>query len=176
MNTPQIIASVIVLSLHWNDNPVCDLSHTLKWKWWAIISCLRMLAFNTVVLFIHVFKPWLEEHQTYLAKAVRTRNTIDAIGLVWFVVGNMWLLGEDNDGVCNHPEESPLYNLCISILVINYVQICLPCILAILLIPVFCFCMPCLIRILARLQNPIAHVVRLCLSHHCVGMLFLTES
>lgn len=39
-------------------------------------------------------------------------------------------------------------------LIVNYVQICLPCILAVILIPVFCFCMPCLIRFLARINGP----------------------
>lgn len=49
---------------------------------------------------------------------------------------------------------SPIYGLCVSMLVINYVQICLPCIVAMIMIPVFCFCMPCLIRLLARLHDP----------------------
>ena len=51
-----------------------------------------------------------------------------------------------------HPERSPIYGLCVSMLIINYIQICLPCIVAVIMIPVFCFCMPCLIRLLARLQ------------------------
>lgn len=33
-----------------------------------------------------------------------------------------------------------------------YLQICMPCIIALVLIPVFCCCMPCLIRVLARMQ------------------------
>lgn len=75
----------------------------------------------------------------------------------------MWLFGDD-DNSCSHPGHSPVYNLCLSMLIINYVQICLPCIIAILLIPVFCFCMPCLIRILARLQDPRTVVVCFSLS------------
>lgn len=54
---------------------------------------------------------------------------------------------------CHDPSKSPVYTLAVAMLIINYVQICLPCIIAILLIPVFCFCMPCLIRILARIQE-----------------------
>ena len=57
--------------------------------------------------------------------------------------------------------------LCVAMLVINYVQICLPCIVAILLIPIFCFCMPCLIRLLAHLQNNRAAVVSMCLPITC---------
>lgn len=54
---------------------------------------------------------------------------------------------------CHHQIDSPVYNLCLAMLIISYVQICLPCILAAMLIPVFCFCMPCLIRVLARAQE-----------------------
>jgi hypothetical protein len=54
---------------------------------------------------------------------------------------------------CHGAGKSPVYTLAVAMLVINYVQICLPCIIAILLIPVFCFCMPCLIRVLARIQE-----------------------
>lgn len=54
---------------------------------------------------------------------------------------------------CHHQLDSPVYNLCLSMLIISYIQICLPCILAAMLIPVFCFCMPCLIRVLARIHE-----------------------
>lgn len=149
---PQIIAAVIVLALHWNDIDVCDYAHTVKWKTWAVFSALRMSTYVATLLFVHFFEPWLRQRPNYLTQAINFRNTVDAIGLIWFVVGNMWLFGDD-DSSCRHPEASPIYNLCLSLLIINYIQFCLPCILAILLIPVFCFCMPCLIRLLARLQQ-----------------------
>jgi hypothetical protein len=68
-----------------------------------------------------------------------------------FLIGNVWVFGDEVG--CNNPTASATYNLCVSMLIINYIQICLPCIIALCMIPVFCFCMPCLIRILARLQN-----------------------
>jgi E3 ubiquitin-protein ligase RNF38/44 len=111
-----------------------------------------MFMYSAVVSFMHVFKPYLEERARLMTQATNIRNIIDALGLIWFVVGNMWLFGDD-DNSCRHPEKSPIYGLCISMLIINYIQICLPCIIAVILIPVFCFCMPCLIRVLARLQN-----------------------
>lgn len=157
INVPQIVATIIVLSMHWDDSDVCDSAHTERWKLWAIMSALRMFAYCAVILGIHTFKPWLEEHQSYLVRAISFRNAVDAFGLLWFVMGNMWLFG-DEDHSCTHPQKSPIYTLCISMLIINYIQICLPCILAILIIPVFCLCMPCLIRILARLQSPRAAV------------------
>lgn len=152
VNIPQIIATIIVLSMHWHDHDVCDASHSIRWKWWAIFSALRMFSYSFVVLFMDLFRPWLQERRDYADRVKSLRNTIDAFGLIWFVVGNMWLFGDDDDS-CQHPERSPIFNLCVSMLIINYIQICLPCILAILLIPVFCFCMPCLIRILARMQD-----------------------
>lgn len=116
-----------------------------------------MFLLTTVVFYIQYNRPWIESRPEFHIKLINLRNTIDVFGLIWFVVGNMWLFGDDNNS-CRHPEKSPIYDLCLSMLIINYIHICLPCIIAILLIPVFCFCMPCLIRMLARLQNPRAAV------------------
>lgn len=158
VNTPQVLATIIVLSMHWTDPDICGAPHTLRWKWWAIFSAMRMIVYTGVALFMDLFRPWLSERRGASDRIKSLRNTIDAFGLIWFVVGNMWLFGDDDDN-CAHPNRSPIYNLCVAMLVINYIQICLPCIIAILLIPVFCFCMPCLIRVLARLQDPRASTV-----------------
>lgn len=117
-----------------------------------------MLSYSAIILFMDVFRVWLQEHREYNDRIKSIRNTVDAFGLIWFVVGNMWLFGDD-DNSCKDAMRSPIYNMCISMLIINYIQICLPCIIAILLIPVFCFCMPCLIRLLARLQDSRAQAV-----------------
>ena len=145
--------------MHWNDPNICDASHSTRWKWWSAIAAIRMTIYSAVVGLMHIFKPWLDEHPRRLARATGVRNIVDALGLVWFIVGNIWLFGDDTL-LCKHPQDSQIYCLCVAIIVINYIQICLPCILAILLIPLFCFCMPCLIRILARLQVTRATVVR----------------
>lgn len=130
-----------------------------------------MLAFLFIVHFMDIYRVWLQEHREYGDRMKSIRNTIDVFGLIWFVVGNMWLFGDDND-VCHHPERSPIYNLCVSLLVLNYVQICFPCIIAIILIPIFCFCMPCLIRLVARLQDPRAsQVCRLIISSSALSCL-----
>ena len=65
---------------------------------------------------------------------------------------------------CKHADRSPVYRLCAVMLLVNYIQICLPCIIAVTMIPVFCFCMPCLIRILARLHGGNLGLVSLSLS------------
>ena len=69
----------------------------------------------------------------------------------------MWLFGDDSTeeamSACPHPGRSPVYRLAVAMLIVNYVQICLPCIVAVIMIPIFCFCMPCLIRLVARLHG-----------------------
>ena len=155
---PQIIAAVVILSTHWNDQSVCDKGHAIRWKYWAATSTFRMFWYSFVVIINFVCKPWLETRPNEQAFVTHTSHLVDAFGLFWFIVGNMWLFGDDELG-CPHPERSPVYNLCLCMLVINYIQICLPCIVAVLMIPVFCFCMPCLIRALARLNDPQANRV-----------------
>lgn len=157
-----------MLAVHWYDRDVCDHGHTERWKWWVLISAIRMFVFSIIVFCIHLFRPWLTERPRYLAQATNTRNIVDALGLIWFVVGNIWLFGDD-DNSCRHPEKSPIYGVGVAMLIISYIQICLPCIIAVALIPLFCFCMPCLIRALARLQNLRPNVVSLIF---CIGLPF----
>ena len=152
VNLPQILASLIILSKHWNDSNICDEAHTSRWKIWALLSALRLFCFSSLAIFMVTYKTWLDERHELNQQLYKIRNIIDALGLIWFVVGNMWLLGDED--TCINPERSPIYGLCLSMLIINYIQICLPCIIAIIMIPVFCFCMPCLIRIIARLHDP----------------------
>jgi hypothetical protein len=153
VNIPQIIAGLVVLSLHWDTDQTCDVSHMMRWKWWAVMSILRMFCYSTIIFFVQYARAYLLANASLYAKIISIRNTIEAFSLVWFVVGNMWLFGDD-DNSCLHPEKSSIYNLCLSYLIIMYAQVCAPCIIAILLIPIFCFCLPCFIRILARLHDP----------------------
>jgi uncharacterized membrane protein (DUF485 family) len=145
--------------MKWDNDFVCDELHASRWRWWAFFSALRLLMYSVVIFLIQYFRNWLRERPNTNMRAISVRNTIDAFGLIWFVIGNMWLFGDDQN-TCRHPERSPVYNLCLAMLIINYIQICLPCIIAILLIPVFCFCMPCLIRVLARLDPSRTVVVK----------------
>lgn len=154
MHIPQIIAAAFVLGLHWSDTSPCDNSHRERWKWWCLISAIRMLIYTTILIGMHTTRTYLEANPTQMAKIASVRNIVDAAGLIWFVIGNMWLFTEDFN--CSNPWGSPVYVYCVIMIIINYIQICLPCIIAILLIPVFCFCMPCLIRLLARMQDAAA--------------------
>jgi hypothetical protein len=138
---------------------ICDTAHETRWRVWSLVSMLRMIIYSCVIIFLHIFKQELEQRPRLKYQVNNVRNMIDGFGLIWFIVGNMWIFGEDDStSTCHHPSKSPIYNLCLAMLIINYIQICLPCILAAILIPIFCFCMPCLIRIMARINN--AHIVQ----------------
>jgi len=120
VNVPQILASIIVLTLHWNDKIICDDSHTNRWKIWALLSSIRLFCFSSLVIFMVIYKNWLEERHELNQQLFKIRNLIDAIGLIWFVVGNMWLLGDED--TCLNPERSPIYGLCLSMLWLYYIQ------------------------------------------------------
>mmetsp|Transcript_19251 Transcript_19251/g.19386 ORF Transcript_19251/g.19386 Transcript_19251/m.19386 type:complete len:360 (+) Transcript_19251:104-1183(+) len=154
-HAPQILATAIVLAQHWGDNSICDGDHRMKWNYWSLMSAIRMFLYTSIVILMYFYRSYLETNAVALIRATNIRNVMDALGLIWFVIGNMWLFGDDSSG-CSNPGQSPVYQLCVAMLVLNYIQICLPCIVAVLMVPVFCFCMPCLIRILARMQDPVA--------------------
>ena len=151
INLPQIFAGFWILSSHWSDTSVCDQVHRNRWRLWSSVAATRLIAHTVLVSSEHLFRNYLRSNPMHAADLTRYRAYVDAFGLAWFVLGNMWLLGDDP--TCEHPGESHVYTLCLVMLVINYIQICLPCILAVMMIPIFCFCMPCLIRLLARLQH-----------------------
>lgn len=154
VNFPQVLATIIVLGMHWSTDTVCDEEHRTRWKIWAIVAALRMTAYSLVLLGLQYRRAALQERPELLSKWRSVANTLDGCGLIWFVLGNLWLFGDESNASCRHPEKSPIYSMCLSMLIFNYIQFCLPCIIAIILIPVFCFCTPCLIRLLARLQDP----------------------
>lgn len=66
MNVPQIFACLVVLSVHWMDPDVCSEGHTRRWKLWALVAALRMLAYTGVNTFMHVFRSLLQERQVVI--------------------------------------------------------------------------------------------------------------
>lgn len=126
---PQIIAAVIVLTLHWDDSRVCDHITRVKWRVWAVGAVVRWILYLPTVflLSLNVLRPD-SNGARYLTNF---RGILDAIGMIWFLLGNMWLFGEDQGGdgdhsECTNPARSPVYLLCLSMLIINYLHICLP--------------------------------------------------
>lgn len=49
VNLPLIAAGVVVLTLHWGDSEVCDARHRQKWRWWALLSVVRMVLITPVI-------------------------------------------------------------------------------------------------------------------------------
>jgi len=155
VNIPQIIAAIVILSKYWYDD-TCVATETAKWKTYALIAAMRMFLYVSSVSALYYLNgrgPNVSVSGSLMRFLSHARNGLDAFGLIWFVVGNMWLFGGDVE-VCPHPNRSPLYSLCVAFVFINYAQLCLPCVVVIVMLPVLCFCLPCLIRILARIQDP----------------------
>lgn len=148
INSPQILATVVILSLHWEDVRDCDEAQMVRYKWWALIAAVQIFLYTLVSIL--VFKVERGGHDIS-SRLLSARNSVDALGLSWFVVGNLWLFS-GQEGSCTDP--GPIYTLCVVLLLITYLHICLPCILAVILIPVLCFCLPVLLRVLPYLHDP----------------------
>ena len=46
---PQVVAAVLVLGLHWDDDGPCDAAHRTRWKVWCLFSALRMAVYCLLV-------------------------------------------------------------------------------------------------------------------------------
>jgi len=156
LSGPQILATVIVLALHWADRPQCN----KPLREWALLSALRMTAIVVVSGAIHwggfaVLPQASEQQRSPIRFNVghalhRSKHLLDIMGLAWFVIGNMWVFRPSN---C--PDISPaVYNLCLTMVLITHGVIFLPCIIVMLLLPILCFCLPCVIRVLSRARDP----------------------
>mmetsp|Transcript_28428 Transcript_28428/g.90986 ORF Transcript_28428/g.90986 Transcript_28428/m.90986 type:complete len:251 (+) Transcript_28428:356-1108(+) len=91
-------------------------------------------------------------------KLARGKHLVDVLGLVWFIIGNLWVLSDDDSSPGQG--KSALFILCVFFIVVYYIQICLPCAVAVAAIPVLCFCLPCLLRFMVRMQDAEAHAER----------------
>ncbi|CAN0298105.1 unnamed protein product [Pylaiella littoralis] len=152
VNLPLIAAGLVILTLHWQDTEPCDSEHRQKWRLWALLSVVRMILITPVVMVRWKLEGQREEDRNQAVNHLSSnmRNSLDIVGLVWFVIGHMWLLSK---GDCETPSDSPIYKLCLVYIIITYIHICLPCILLMLLVPVLCFCLPCVIRLMGMLQG-----------------------
>lgn len=155
LTVPQIVAAAVVLRNHWDDSSPCDREHLHRWRFWALISAIRMVTHLLTVCGIVLGKRLVHRDSRVLKILNTLRTSLDAAGMIWFLVGNSWVLDAGNlNGACEHPGRSPVYKLCVAMVAINYLQVCLPCILAILLVPLLCFCLPCLVQWLRWIRPP----------------------
>ena len=162
VNLPQVVVLACVFFFEWDaDLDVCDATARAQWRVWGFFHGLRLAATTVGAGLRWRFAPRpppdadRASRRRYLVMVTNARNSLDALALIWFVVGNMWLLGGADDS-CAEAGKSPIYVTDVVMLVVQYGQICLPCIFAIAMVPVFCFCLPCVIRLLASLHDPVA--------------------
>ena len=73
-----------ILSEHWGDYPVCDHTHEVQWRFWALICFIRLVLYTSIVLLIHLFKQFLEDSPRLLQQCLYLRNLTDGFGLIWF--------------------------------------------------------------------------------------------
>ena len=71
VNLPQILASIIVLSIHWWDKPVCDEAHEMKWKIWGSISAIRMALYSLIIVVMFGYKTYFDERPRQLIQITR---------------------------------------------------------------------------------------------------------
>jgi len=134
-NIPQVVAVLVVLSLHW-DSGIWDCENPLAA--WALVhaAILTMSVFVTWKLYV------TPRDTSEFITTMRWRSALDVISLVWFVFGNMWTFGSP----CKD-SSPPIYWLCFALLIAHYVVLCAPCIGILILVPIMCLCLPCLIKV-----------------------------
>eukprot|EP00622_Pseudochattonella_farcimen_P003427 FR738600.1.p1 GENE.FR738600.1~~FR738600.1.p1 ORF type:complete len:226 (+),score=17.50 FR738600.1:91-678(+) len=94
----------------------------------------------------------LAEDHVRVKKVTSIRDGLEACGMIWFVIGNMWLFA--SNPTADGCDRTLVFYACCIMIACQYAQICLPCVAAILLVPVFCFCLPCFVRLVATIHDP----------------------
>lgn len=89
VNIPQIIVAYVMLPMYWNEPGYCDAEVEARWRWWVLVSSVRMMLFTGSVAILYAYRDWLSTRQDLTNRLATIRNVTDATGLVWFVIGNM---------------------------------------------------------------------------------------
>ena len=94
VSTPQVLAAAVILPLEpYTGGSVCSGADHARWRWWAAISAARM-SFATLVI-LKRRRLELASGMPRRARLARItslntmRNALDAVNLIWFVIGNM---------------------------------------------------------------------------------------
>lgn len=148
ISIPQVIATVVVLSLYWNESPVagiCRPVSLIKWRVWSLVGGVRLILHLGAILSVMFAARSLDRNSRHFVRLQTMRSLLDVFGMVWFLVGNLWLFGAEAKE-CHHRGQDPGFRLAFVLLAVQYGQLCLPCLLAIVCLPFFCFCLPCIVR------------------------------
>jgi len=78
----------------------------------------------------------------------KAREILDIFALIWFTLGNAWVFGSR---YCRFTSPGIFY-VSLGIIVMTYVTMLFPVLLALLFVPFACFCMPCFLRLAIQLQ------------------------
>jgi hypothetical protein len=153
VNIPQVAAAAVVMSMYWNAGSVRRCNRVNYWT-----------LFQTIHMFLTVFVEWGVYYTQrpnlrvrWATPAVKSalqsmKYCMELIGLFWFLVGNMWVISDQEK--CSLHGGGHMYNMALSMIIIGYIKIFLPCLILAALLPIVCFCLPCLIRFLNRMQDP----------------------
>ena len=139
---PQIVAGVVVLSTH-ASNESCKDSPLALW--------IAVFVLYLIVTFSIACTSCLGTVETsaVVRAANRLAYPVEAFGMLWLVIGNIWIIGADECATA----APHLYQTALALLVTNLCIVFMPCLVVILMIPLLCFCLPCVIRLLARFAD-----------------------
>lgn len=143
-NVPQALAAFIVVSLSAQSGEICD---SAPLGIWANVQATRLLM--TVYIAWSLHRESMRDVNMDSERArwlQRIKAPVDNFGLVWLVMGNIWMLGADKGCLDTAPM---LVNLCTALIYIGFIGLFLPCIIVLLMLPFVCFCLPCVLRLLA---------------------------
>lgn len=143
LNLPQAIAVVIVLSLL--DDPFrCDRPLGI----WCTVAAVRQVL-SVVCMTATARYHGRENTAPVAAKFLSSLyQPLSTFNLVWFIFGNLWYIGSE-EGSCNEH----LRKLSLSLVIIQYIVMFLPCIILMVSLPFACLCFPMFMRVVSVL-NP----------------------
>mgnify|MGYP003385424577 CR=1 FL=1 len=153
---PQILSALIILPPHWDDKAPCGDDSRNVWKLWVVIQTVRIFFLCNFTIWIHSMPSFFEQRPLLKARVGRAIWLCEVFGFFWLAIGNIWLLGSPSmNGLspCNDSYGSPIHALFLTMVILQFVQLLMPCILAVLLLPLICCCLPCIIRFLAHVQS-----------------------
>lgn len=70
VNLPLIAAGIVVLTLHWGDSVPCDSGQRQKWRWWALLSVVRMVLSTPVTAVSGVLYMNMSIDTSYLVRYI----------------------------------------------------------------------------------------------------------
>ena len=143
LNLPQAVAVAIVLGSL--DDPFdCDRPLGV----WCIVAAVRQVL-SVICMAATARYHGREAAAPMAAKFLSSLyQPLSTFNLVWFIFGNLWYIGSETDSCNDH-----LRKLSLSLVIIQYIVMFLPCIILMVSLPFACLCFPLFMRVVSVL-NP----------------------